>query len=141
MPSKISLKSAQNNHANQDVYKRQVFRASRASCFFKSVFCNSCSDFYTKDSIPSNCSTPLSVDDFNFGTNIKVYPNPFESSFTIEGVEGTIEISIYNSLGQLIFKDETFDETILINLLTGLYFLNIKHLESNKSYTTKLIRN
>ncbi|MBK8298212.1 MAG: alpha/beta hydrolase fold domain-containing protein [Saprospiraceae bacterium] len=118
-----------------------VFRASRASCFFKSVFCNSCSDFYTKDSIPSNCSTPLSVDDFNFGTNIKVYPNPFESSFTIEGVEGTIEISIYNSLGQLIFKDETFDETILINLLTGLYFLNIKHLESNKSYTTKLIRN
>jgi hypothetical protein len=27
-----------------------VFRAQRASCFFKSVFCNNCTNFYTTDS-------------------------------------------------------------------------------------------
>lgn len=118
-----------------------VFRAVRASCFFKSIFCNNCSNFYTTDSIPANCSNPLSVDEMNFGSNIKVFPNPIENSFTIEGVEGTLEISIYNSFGQVIFKDETFNGTVQIDLLAGLYFLNIKHLESNKSYTTKLIKN
>ncbi len=118
-----------------------VFRASRASCFFKSVFCNSCSDFYTTDSIPSNCSSPLSVDDFNFASSIKVYPNPFENTFKIEGVQGTLEISIYSSFGQLVYKDEDSDGIIQTNLVPGLYFINIKHFESNKTYTTKLIKN
>ena len=118
-----------------------VFRASRASCFFKSIFCNTCSDLYTTDSILSNCSIPLSVDEFNFASTIKVYPNPFESSFTIEGVEGTLEISIYNYFGQLVYKDKGADGTIHTNLVPGLYFLNIKHLGLNKTYTTKLIKN
>lgn len=118
-----------------------VFRASRASCFFKSIFCNTCSDFYTTDSIPSNCSSPLSVVDLNFASTIKVYPNPFESSFTIEGVEGTLEKSIYNSFGHLVYKDKGSDGTIHTNLVPGLYFLSIKHLELNKTYTTKLIKN
>lgn len=118
-----------------------VFRASRASCFFKSIFCNTCSDFYTTDSIPSNCSTPLSVDDLHFAPTIKVYPNPFESSFTIEGVEGTLEISIYNSFGQLVYEDKASDGIIQTNLVPGLYFLNIKQIETNKSFSTKLIKN
>jgi hypothetical protein len=117
-----------------------VYRASRASCFFKSIFCNSCSDFYTTDSIPSNCSNPLSVDEFNFGLPINVYPNPFESSFTIEGIKGTLEISIYNSLGQLLFKKETFNGTVDAGLVSGIYFLNIKHVDSNQSYKVKLIK-
>lgn len=118
-----------------------VFRASRASCFFKSIFCNTCSDLYTTETIPSNCSTTLRFNNFDFTSSIKVYPNPFESSFTIEGVEGTLEIAIYNSFGQLVYKDKGSDGTIHTNLVPGLYFLNIKHLRSNKIYTTKLIKN
>lgn len=117
------------------------FRANRASCFFKSVFCNTCSDFYTTDSIPSNCSIPLSVDDFNFGSTIKVYPNPFENSFSIQGTDGSLEITIYNCFGQIVYKDELSNGIIQTNLMTGIYFLNIKQLETNKSFTTKLIKN
>ncbi|MBJ7427725.1 MAG: alpha/beta hydrolase fold domain-containing protein [Bacteroidia bacterium] len=118
-----------------------VFRAQRASCFFKSIFCNKCSDFYSTDSISSNCSKPLSINENNFGTTIKVYPNPIENSFTINGIYGTLEIKIYNTFGQLVFIDETLNGNVQIDLTTGLYFLNIKHVESNKTYTRKLIKN
>lgn len=118
-----------------------VFRASRASCFFKSIFCNTCSDFYTTDSIPSNCSTPLSVDDLNFDSTIKVYPNPFENSFSIKGIDGILEITIYNCFGQIVYKDELSNGIIQTDLMAGIYFLNIKQLETNKSFTTKLIKN
>jgi predicted esterase len=118
-----------------------IFRAQRASCFFKSVFCNNCSSFYTTDSIPSNCSLLLSVDEHSFGSNIKVYPNPFENSFKIEGIDGVFDLSIYNCFGQLVYKDEIFNGDVQIDLMPGIYFLNIKHVESNKSFTTKLIKN
>jgi len=117
-----------------------IFRAQRASCFFKSVFCKNCSNFYTTDSIPSNCSTPLSVDEYNYGSNIKVYPNPFETSFSIKGIGGILDITIYNCFGQLVYKDEILNGIIQIDLISGIYFLNIKQVESNKSFTTKLIK-
>jgi alpha/beta hydrolase fold/Secretion system C-terminal sorting domain len=117
------------------------FRAQRASCFFKSVFCNTCSSFYSTDSIPPNCSTPLSVDKNDFGSNIKVYPNPFENSFRIQGIDGTLSITIYNYFGQMVYKDEESNGIIETNLVSGLYYLNIKHLESNKTFTAILIKN
>ncbi len=117
------------------------FRASRASCFFKSIFCNSCSNFYTIDSIPANCSKPVGFDEPSFDRNVKIYPNPIQNSFKIEGINGKLQVSIYNNYGKLIFEKETFDDTVKIDLETGLYFLKIKQIESNKSYTTKLIKN
>jgi len=118
-----------------------VFRAQRASCFFKSIFCSNCSDFYTTDSIPSNCSTPVSVNEYKLEASIKVYPNPFENSFKVDGVEGIFELSIYNFSGQLIYKNEKSNGIIQLDLLPGIYFLNISQFESNKSSTTKLIKN
>ena len=117
------------------------FRAGRASCFFKSVFCNRCSNFYTTDSIPSHCSSPVSVNEYNFDPTIKVYPNPFENFFKIEGVKGVFDISIYNHFGQLVYKEEKSNGDIQIGLMPGIYFLNIKQLEANKSFTKKLIKN
>jgi hypothetical protein len=118
-----------------------VFRAQRASCFFKRVFCNTCSSFYSTDSIPSNCSSPQSVEENNFGSTIKVYPNPFENSFKIKGIENTFHLTIYNCFGQLVYKDEKNNGNIQVELTSGVYFLTIKQLESNKSITTKLIKN
>lgn len=117
-----------------------VFRASRASCFFKSVFCNNCADFYTTDSIPSNCSLPLSVDDSFFASSVNIFPNPIENLFKIEGVIGALDLTIYNSVGQFVYKEEIYNGEVQINLLPGLYFLNIRHLESDKIFTTKLIK-
>ncbi len=118
-----------------------VFRAGRASCFFKSIFCNTCTNFYTTDSIPSTCSSPVSINENYFDPNIKVYPNPFDNSIKIEGVKGALDITIYNSFGQLVHKDEKSNGEVYINLMPGIYFLSTKHLESNKIFTTKLIKN
>jgi acetyl esterase/lipase len=118
-----------------------VFRAGRASCFFKSVFCNICSNFYSTDSIPFNCSLPLGVDEYNFGSNIKVYPNPSETFFQIDGVAGYLDMSIYNNFGQLVYKNKVSNGLISFDFLPGIYLLNIKELETNKSFTTKLIKN
>lgn len=117
------------------------FRAQRASCFFKSVFCNNCTSFYTTDSVPSNCSIPVSVDEYNFGSTVKVYPNPFKNAFKIEGMDGALDVSIYNCLGQLVYKNKTENGDVQVDLLPGIYFLNLKQVESNKSFTRKLIKN
>lgn len=137
--SEITIDST-NEHG---IYRNasSVFRASRASCFFKSVFCNNCSNFYTTDSIQSNCSSPVNIDEFNLRTKIKVCPNPFENSFKIDGVESTFNLTIYNCFGQLVYKDEKNNGTIQVELTSGVYFLTIKQLESNISITTKLIKN
>lgn len=118
-----------------------VFRAQRASCFFKSIFCNKCSNLYTTDSIPSNCSLGVGIDEAKFGSTINVYPNPIQNSFEIEGIEGLLEISIYNSLGQLMFKEETINGAVQVKLMPGMYLLNIKQVASNKLFKTKLIKN
>ena len=118
-----------------------VFRASRASCFFKSIFCNNCSNLYSTDSIPVNCSNPLGVNEFNFDTNIKVYPNPFENSFSIKGIDANLDVTIYNCFGRLVYRDKINNGTIEIDLIPGIYFLDIKQIDSNKSFMTKLIKN
>lgn len=118
-----------------------VFRAERASCFFKSVFCNNCANFYSTDSIPSNCSLPLTVDEYNLNSNIVVYPNPFENSFKINGVEGTFNLTIYNCFGQLVHKDDNNNGVVQIDLLPGIYFVTICQQGTNKKFTTKLIKN
>lgn len=37
-----------------------IFRTNKASCFFKSIFCEDCATVYTTDSIPANCSDTYS---------------------------------------------------------------------------------
>jgi poly(3-hydroxybutyrate) depolymerase len=118
-----------------------VFRAQRASCFFKSIFCANCSNLYTTDSIPPNCSISSSMDEKNLASTIKVYPNPFENSIRVEGMEGTLDITLFNHLGQLVYMGIENKGTIQIDLIPGIYFLTIKQIESNQSFTTKLIKN
>lgn len=116
-----------------------VFRAQRASCFFKSIFCNSCNSFYTTDSIPSNCSTLLSAEQ-NVSRSIGVYPNPFESTFSINGIDGVLDLTIYNSLGQVVARSKTSNGTPSFDLLPGMYILKAEQVETGKSYTIKLIK-
>ncbi len=117
-----------------------VFRAKRASCFMKSVFCNNCTDFYSTDSIPSNCSSSVGYDELYSGSVISIFPNPIDNSFKIIGVTGLINLSIYNSVGQLVYADEIHNGEVQISLQPGIYFLTIGELDSNKTYTTKLIK-
>ncbi|MBK7959555.1 MAG: T9SS type A sorting domain-containing protein [Bacteroidetes bacterium] len=117
------------------------FRAQRASCFFKRVFCKTCASFYTTDSVASNCSASPNLNVNNFDSKIKVFPNPFDKSFRIISVEGLLDLTICNSVGQIVYQKEAVDGEIELDLNPGIYFLQARHLESNTSYSTKLIKN
>jgi hypothetical protein len=109
--------------------------------FLKAFFVIIALIFIATDSIPANCATLLNTEVNSFNTPFKVYPNPFENSFRIEGVEGNLEITIYNYLEQLVYQNATSNPTVQVDLKPGIYFLNIKQVDTNQSYITKLIRN
>ena len=97
------------------------------------------------------------LDNFNFRNNLKftsklnnpsksenvsIFPNPNQGEFQIEFKSfETGEIKIYNSIGQVLFRQSFCDQNNLyINLpfnYTGILFLNIE--TSNIQYTEKLI--
>lgn len=116
------------------------FRAQRASCFFKSVFCSNCSSFYTTDSVPTTCSIPLSMAENGLGSQIKVYPNPFENAFKIEGIEGALDLSVYNCFGQLVYQEKIVNGNVGVDLPAGIYMVNVKQVEANLSFTGRVIR-
>lgn len=56
---------------------------------------------------------------------VRIYPNPTSSSFIIE-LNKPVEIIIYNSLGQIIYKEmshELRSEISLVNFTNGIYFI------------------
>jgi len=112
------------------------FRASKASCFFKSVFCNSCVDILTTDSIPDNCSSiTVGLSDLEVNENhIVIYPNPVSDQFTINGDLTSYEIEILNSTGQIYqtINSSGNSHTIDISSLpSGIYFVRIQNLNNN----------
>lgn len=73
---------------------------------------------------------------------IAVYPNPFQSSFTVEGEQlGKKKIRVYNILGKLVFSTTVEGKKSRINLVgksSGIYLVKII---SDKGITsTKLIK-
>lgn len=117
-----------------------IFRAQRTSCFFKGIFCENCSDFYTTDSIPANCSVTLGAGDFHFGSNVSVYPNPFESTFNIEGLDGWVDLKIYNVFGELVYTNETSNGQVHLDVMPGIYLIMIKPFGFDRFFTTRLIK-
>jgi hypothetical protein len=115
------------------------FRAGRASCFFKSVFCNTCASLSTTDSLPPTCSIPASVADQR-STVIRVYPNPSDGVFQIDGLDGWMDVRIYNSFGQLVYQDERSQGRVQADFMPGIYVLHAKALESGRVSTAKLIQ-
>ncbi len=117
-----------------------LFRAQRASCFFKSVFCNSCSNFYSIDSIATNCSEPLSLAQYSNNSVLIIYPNPFENSFKIGGLDSAATLSVYNSLGALVHQQEVKNAEVELALIPGIYFLHIIQAGNNRIYNTVVIK-
>jgi predicted esterase len=116
------------------------FRAQRASCFFKSVFCSSCASVYTTDSLPANCSALPNASEPEGKATIRLYPNPFHDSFTVEGLEGALAVTISTCFGQVVYQGETLTPHLRVGLAPGLYFVQIAHPASHQTYTFKLVK-
>lgn len=82
-------------------------------------------------------ATPTEISNTDFSlASVTVYPNPSESTITIENATLT-GYSIYNLLGECVLKGEAQNNTISIEMLPkGMYLLKANTLKGN--YTAKI---
>jgi hypothetical protein len=71
--------------------------------------------------------------------NYKLYPNPTNGTFTIEGINGVSEITIYNAFGEKIKASEIFTKSVfdLSHYPKGIYLLTIK--TNDRVFTEKVV--
>ena len=78
--------------------------------------------------------------------NVKVFPNPVGSNFTIQIEDNQItsyQVNMVNLAGQTIFSNTFSDSSVSVNaedFTPGMYLLNIKS-DEGKIYTGKLVKN
>lgn len=118
-----------------------IFRAEKASCFFKSIFCNDCQSMYTIDSIPANCSSTLvSIEETNKHHKVTAYPNPVHNFLYLEGVSKSSTVTIYNSAGKEIRVLKNANKVNFSNLHKGIYFVEIVFDSTGKRSTLKIVK-
>ncbi|MEI8202224.1 MAG: T9SS type A sorting domain-containing protein [Bacteroidota bacterium] len=113
----------------------QDFTVINNSGYYDIVTLNGCS------SVPSNTiQTNVGIESINNITTISVYPNPVANELTIEmkGNTKPFGFEILNSTGQLIFKDNMTEKTVVqtTNFAKGIYLIK---LENGKSFEFKKI--
>ncbi|MGC4059272.1 MAG: T9SS type A sorting domain-containing protein [Chitinophagaceae bacterium] len=73
---------------------------------------------------------------------IRVYPNPAQDFVMIDGMRETTQVSLINTLGQLVVNGTTSDQSYSVSLSglpAGIYLLQL-NTASGQHYTTKLIK-
>ena len=78
--------------------------------------------------ISKNNTITLSTSDFNFNSDITLYPNPTTSVIHIEKPEHIEikDIKVYNSLGQLLLQQRWTPELDLNTLASGILFVQFQ---------------
>lgn len=79
-----------------------------------------------------NLSVVLSVKDEN---PLMIFPNPANSSITIDGLHNVTSIRILNLYGQVVFEETVNEETLQINLngfISGLHYIELLSNEERK---------
>lgn len=124
----------------------EEFRVSRATCFFKSVFCDDCASNFFTDSVAANCSVDLSAKIGLAGVNTRptafaVFPNPTSDLLNIQGVLENHQIDLINTSGQVVRHIEYVQLSTSMDvsdLASGLYLLRVVNL-TDKSVEVKKI--
>lgn len=104
-----------------------AFRVSKASCFFKSLFCQTCSSVSVTDSVETVCSSMATSIHEAQENRYRVFPNPATDVLRIEGLTGQETLKVFTSLGQLIMKSNASTTLSMEGLADGLYLLNIRN--------------
>ena len=84
----------------------------------------------------------LSTQENLFGKDISVYPNPVENSLNLNINSGNYNVVIYNAIGkEVVKKSITTESTLALSFLQkGIYFLQIKDVDTKKVFRKKFIK-
>jgi hypothetical protein len=142
--SELTVKQGGDHGVYDETKASSIFRVGRACCFFKSLFCNSCSSNYLTDSIFPDCSSIASVNE-TYPDETILYPNPSEGKFTLSFVnenESFNLVNIYNIMGEKVYSfiNEGKKKAIDIDLsgnIKGIYFISIYY--EGRSVTRKMV--
>ncbi len=93
--------------------------------------------------VPNACEVVVSIKSDQINTPIlKVYPNPTSSHITIEGLIKPYNLTIYNSLGQLLYKEnDVLENTKRLDISgysKGLIFIRIE--SDGEFFTHKILK-
>ena len=123
------------------VYQGQMglaYRVSKASCFFKSVFCGTCTSDSTLTPTSPDCGTATSVTENTSNKTITVFPNPFIDQIQVKGLTGNEYFIISNTLGQTLSEGNDVNMLNLANLNAGIYLLTVQ--KDQERVVIKLIK-
>ncbi|WP_395075066.1 DUF1566 domain-containing protein [Flavobacterium sp.] len=79
----------------------------------------------------------LAVNKFDFKPKLKVFPNPFSSRINIENATGNEVYRLYNEVGQELFSGRNIEKQDFLDLIKGIYFLEIN---GETAFKIKLIK-
>lgn len=82
------------------------------------------------------------IEENNFGNQINIFPNPNNGNFSINFSQtGNYLIEITNGIGQKIYEEKITSKFYMVNTTfnSGVYFLKIFDLRSNKTVFKKLV--
>ncbi|MDG1333196.1 MAG: M14 family zinc carboxypeptidase [Crocinitomicaceae bacterium] len=83
----------------------------------------------------------VGLSEINDDDDIAVYPNPVEGFFSIQGIEGSFDLKVYNALGKLLFEQENIVGLDSIDASSfGRSLLFITAESDGKIYRTKLLK-
>jgi hypothetical protein len=68
----------------------------------------------------------LAINEVDFKSKIKVFPNPFSSYITIKNGNGNETFILYNQLGQEVFSGKNIEQKDFTYLQSGVYYLLVK---------------
>ena len=115
------------------------FRMPKTSCFFKSLFCNSCSSVYEEQNVSADCSSSTTAVNIDYSIEkVFVYPNPFKDKIQITGLTGNEYFILSNISGQKVWEGNNMDLLNMASLNKGIYFLSL--VENSTHQVVKLIK-
>lgn len=126
--AELTIKSGAGHGIYKTTYQQNVFRVGRASCFFKSVMCNTCSSQLLMDSIPADCYFLDPVNGIIDNTPelyVSIYPNPANKLLSIVTDKPIDRVKVFDIYGRQLMLATHVDQIDIEELPSGMYLIEL----------------
>lgn len=133
----LTVKPGGDHGVYRSTLQQIEFRVARASCFFRSIFCNTCTSFYATSTIIPDCSPALRLagETENQISLPVAYPNPVTDRLTLSAPAAQpVLCRVFNTAGQCVLEVSTTREIDCSSLSEGVYVLMISDAEKTTPF-------